>query len=179
MNTSELLNVLMSHPVTKRHLGGIVASDQLPERNSSTDNDKYYIINLDPSTEPGSHWVACFLFKDKDDLYFDSYGFPPFVPHIIRFLSSSNFSFNTTPVQDPLSTSCGQWCLLFVWWTLCGWGMDSFIKHYDRKFGLHNEARLEMFLKTVFDFDKTMFDGEFFLKQMSRSFLDNQTKYGF
>ncbi len=37
----------------------------------------FYIINLDKSTEPGSHWVTLEYNPKNTSIYFDSYGMPP------------------------------------------------------------------------------------------------------
>lgn len=53
---------------------GTYSSDQLP---SLTTKKPYAILNVDPSTQSGSHWVA--IFRDpvkRRYLIFDSYGRP-------------------------------------------------------------------------------------------------------
>ncbi len=32
------------------------------------------IINNEPSTQIGSHWIAIYFFKNKKAIFFDSYG---------------------------------------------------------------------------------------------------------
>ena len=55
---------------------GVYASDQI----GRPGRDGAYIINLDSSDEPGSHWVGLYIFKGFNDsrrsLLFDSFGRP-------------------------------------------------------------------------------------------------------
>jgi hypothetical protein len=45
------------------------------------------IINTDPHTEKGSHWLAVHFFpKSSSAYYFDSYGILPLVPDIEAFI---------------------------------------------------------------------------------------------
>jgi len=59
----------------------VYASDLLPR---SIAKICTVIINADPRTKGGSHWVAV-LFRTKSSFayYFDSYGIVPFVPDIV------------------------------------------------------------------------------------------------
>ena len=75
------------------------------------------ILNLNKSSEPGSHWVA--FFKDGDKIiYFDSFG--QVVPsELSKYLkTSTEFSEdkpviqrNTDVVQKEYETICGHLCL--------------------------------------------------------------------
>lgn len=63
------------HKAGKQILGkdfiGVFASDQIP----SFERGKYAILNLDNSSEPGSHWIAVAKHKDNIIVY-DSFGRP-------------------------------------------------------------------------------------------------------
>jgi hypothetical protein len=49
------------------------------------------IINADPHTEKGSHWLAVHIHKPSySSYYFDSYGLTPFLPSIYAFLKRNN-----------------------------------------------------------------------------------------
>lgn len=78
--------------------GGCPSSDEVP---SVYDPEKFFIINLAPRSEGGSHWVLLF-----GNLYFDSFGAaPPMVisPYVERY--------NTTQFQDFYSAACGYYCI--------------------------------------------------------------------
>ena len=165
MNTAELLSAVASHPVLKRYLGGVVASDQLPEGNKV--RNKYYIVNLDASHQPGSHWVVCFK-RDEGNLYFDSYGFPPLIARIRQFMGSS-FAYNEKILQCPKSTACGQWCLFFVCWVLLGRSMDELSKRFASQDLIKNDHEINHWLKLALNVEENVLDQSFLLKQIARS----------
>jgi hypothetical protein len=61
----------------------------LPIRHSSLGQNQpdTIILNADPHTEDGSHWLAMYIKpRFSTSFYFDSYGLPSFVPAIESFL---------------------------------------------------------------------------------------------
>ena len=76
----------------------------------------YYIVNLNDSTQPGSHWVALRVRAPPNPMeYFDSFGLN--APHEVVELSETlrvNYLYNRTQYQDLNSVLCGYWCLYFV-----------------------------------------------------------------
>ena len=63
---------------------GVFPSDLLPR---SVPQSCTVIINADPHTEKGSHWLAIhFRPKSSSTYYFDSYGIVPLVPDIQAFI---------------------------------------------------------------------------------------------
>ena len=85
---------------------GILCRDEVP-----TDlAEGYYIINLDKSTNGGTHWT-CLVVGRGDDLYFDSFGVVS--PSQIDRLAG-RYIYSTVDLQDLNATSCGWWCLAFL-----------------------------------------------------------------
>ena len=63
---------------------GVFPSDLLP---NSISRSGSVIINTDPHTERGSHWLAIhFETRSSRAYYFDSYGIFPIIPTILDFL---------------------------------------------------------------------------------------------
>ena len=93
---------------------GVFMRDTLPDKPREKECG---ILNLNKSSEPGSHWVA--FFKDGDKrIYFDSFG--QVVPsELSKYLkTSTEFSEdkpviqrNTDIVQKENETICGHLCL--------------------------------------------------------------------
>lgn len=83
------------------------------------------IINLDDSDEPGSHWTAVHVDEQRRASYFDS--FAGEVPHEIKSFNITEKSFKA--VQPLFSTSCGFYCILFLYLKSCHYKMD-FIQNY-------------------------------------------------
>jgi len=74
------------------------------------------IVNTDPKSKPGSHWIAIFAESSHHAEYFDSFGRPPFVSSIVEHLNSSAdcFCYNTQCIQHPLSVACGHFAIGFL-----------------------------------------------------------------
>lgn len=79
------------------------------------------ILNTDPSSQPGEHWVA-FFFQASSPLspmfeFFDSYGNPPSYysfPFLKQMLDQMYY--NTEKLQSINSNVCGQYCILYLYY---------------------------------------------------------------
>ena len=91
---------------------GVISRDQI----ALIDRLGYYIVNLNDSTQPGSHWVTLRVRAPPEGIeYFDSFGLN--APHEVVELSNTlgvNYLYNSTQYQDLKSVLCGYWCLYFV-----------------------------------------------------------------
>ena len=58
MNTLQLKRALERNTFTKKIFGGVFAADELPKVITSPCG---FVANTDPSTEPGTHWVAFYF----------------------------------------------------------------------------------------------------------------------
>ena len=74
MNTLELERALKHNTFTKKIFVGVFAADELPTLNTFPSG---FVANTDPSTEPGTHWVAFYFPSREKGEFFDSYGHPP------------------------------------------------------------------------------------------------------
>lgn len=92
-------------------LNNIVSRDELTKM--PYDN---YIINLASSQNPGTHWVALYLPKNRTPVYFDSFGMvPPLeVINLIKNSGHKNYLVNEKQIQDIRSGYCGEYCLMFL-----------------------------------------------------------------
>jgi hypothetical protein len=77
------------------------------------------VFNLDPSDEPGSHWVCAYIdLMRKTAYYYDSYGYPP-CAEIRRFLKRckeqgcANILWNDICHQRK-GTECGTYCMYIL-----------------------------------------------------------------
>ena len=64
-----------TRPKTSKKFCGVFPSDKLPQT-----IDRYpcgLVVNIDPSTKPGTHWIGIFLTSPQNGEWFDSYGKPP------------------------------------------------------------------------------------------------------
>lgn len=98
------------------------------------------ILNLDSSSEPGSHWIAFWKNDDGSGEYFDSFGnHPPFgamVPSLRR-LCKSRIIYSKLPLQHETSSSCGLYCIFFIKHKCIGLSFSNILSHFSRSRGLN------------------------------------------
>ena len=90
---------------------GTYAADQVPARSP------FYpcclITNTDPSDLPGMHWVAIYYPNPNEIEFFDSCGNPPTA---FNFTIRNTFvRYNPYEIQSLDSTSCGHYCIYFLY----------------------------------------------------------------
>jgi hypothetical protein len=112
MRTNELEQALNWNVHTRGVSGGVFAQDEvqasIPKRKNVA-----FIINTDPSTESGEHWVV-FYFTREEVYYFDSYGNPPEHKRFLKLIKKrKKASFFHKRVQGR-GTMCGEYCLYFI-----------------------------------------------------------------
>ena len=112
MNTGQIENLLRSDCKLSLTFDGVYASDRIPSMTGITTE---LVVNEDPSSKPGSHWVAIRI-ENQNAEYFDSYGRPPSVVNIVNFLNrnSKSWTFNTKELQALGSSVCGHYCVWFL-----------------------------------------------------------------
>jgi hypothetical protein len=91
--------------------GGCFSRDNLPTPLAQ----KYYIVNLDSQSGPGSHW--CLLDNRRSDecMWCDSFGFPP-PQEVLEKMNAThkNLVYNDVDVQAIGSEACGWWSEYFA-----------------------------------------------------------------
>ena len=112
---------------------GVFHSDLLPHplRQSCT-----VIINADPHTKIGSHWVAIhFRPNSSSSYYFDSYGTVPLVTDIHTFIrrNCTVADYNKRQVQGMTSNVCGKYCCLFSLYMDLGYTPQQFVVLFDAR----------------------------------------------
>lgn len=100
----ELLDILKNNNIK---INGVFAKDKLKKPLK----DGFYIVNLDNSDGPGTHWCSLYKINDGFSLWWDSFGFP--APENIEDLLYK-YEYNKKQIQDIKSTSCGFYCVAFI-----------------------------------------------------------------
>ena len=116
MYASQLERVMRTDSIGKRQFRGVFAADRLPR--TVPQYPSSYIVNTDPASKPGTHWVA-FYFPNKDQgEFFDSYGQTPEFYHraFENFLNHNSYrwTYNRIALQSLTSNACGQYCLWYL-----------------------------------------------------------------
>lgn len=110
MDTLEINESFLKYP----NYIGTFACDQIPVPHR---RPCALIINTDPASKPGTHWICVFLNKDLTGEYFDSFGLPPLRKEFTKFLSQTcplGYVVNKLTIQDVTSENCGLYCILYV-----------------------------------------------------------------
>ena len=71
MNTLQVKQALERNTFTKKIFGGVFAADELPKIMNTFPCG--FVANTDPSTEPGTAWVAFYFPSREKGEFFDSY----------------------------------------------------------------------------------------------------------
>lgn len=89
---------------------GVFMRDSLPK--TGPWKNESAIVNLDSKESAGTHW-CCYRKRNKETLYFDSFGnlSPP--SDIMKYLGDGIIKYNHERFQK-LSYNCGQLCLHFL-----------------------------------------------------------------
>lgn len=97
---------------------GVFMRDEIPEIELFNNEQNFGIINLDDSSNRGTHWTAFFIdTKKRTVVYFDPYGFNPpeeFVDFSNNVLQGYKRLFSVIQFQADLTATCGWWCIFFI-----------------------------------------------------------------
>jgi hypothetical protein len=112
---------------------GTYPRDMLPK---TIPNNSCIVINTDKSTQPGQHWVAVFKNIEGTVEYFDSFGLPPLLAEIIKFLdriSPDGWYYNKITLQSVYSDTCGMYSVYYLTARCRGLTIEEFISIFSNK----------------------------------------------
>lgn len=90
---------------------GVFCRDTLPK--SGPKMTEMAVVNLDLSTNPGTHWVA-YSKRGKRVTYFDSFGNLPPPLELQRYFKGCTIVHNYSRCQNFDEVNCGHLCLEFL-----------------------------------------------------------------
>ena len=106
-----------SSPTNSLYLG-VFSADNIPlEHLCNQTKTVYFVLNSDPSSSPGTHWLACVKPPGSILEFFDSYGNSPNFYHF-SFPSTLSILHNHDPFQSVYSSVCGQYCIYFLYFRI-------------------------------------------------------------
>lgn len=93
---------------------GVFPQDKVPSNIAKGVKQKYFILNLDKSDEPGSHWVGVLTIPNSTRLLiFDSFGRSS--KKILPFLRTiKSIDTDSDAEQKILQDSCGQFTMAWL-----------------------------------------------------------------
>ncbi len=90
----------------------VFAADELSK--AARKVPRFMIVNTDPISKPGQHWVAIFVNRRNEADYFDSFAEspPPLIAEYLRHFKNVNYSQHK--LQDELTFLCGLFAYFFI-----------------------------------------------------------------
>ena len=156
--SNEQLNYLASkHPALDRVYRGALPSDGLPRR-LETDLPLAFIVNTDPTGQPGTHWLALWI-EDQQCQVFDSFALPlqiyPGVDPLIHWLDRhcKNITTNRQSVQAVTSQTCGYYALFYLMLKSEGGTLEQFLNHFKPNDYVFNDRLVGEMMKDVIEND--------------------------
>ena len=106
---------------------GVYSRDNLPKTKFNNKiKDGAHVINLDESSDTGTHWVALYI-KNNDVTYFDSFGVEHIPKEIKTFISNNkNIKTNIFRIQACDSIMCRYFYIGFINFMLAGNTLTNF-----------------------------------------------------
>lgn len=128
MNTQQILDTIKKHDDAKIFMG-VYAIDQLP---SKIEYPCCMIVNTDPSTEKGEHWLAIYFDSYKNAEFFDSFGYDPKFYKLTNFFKDKCFecTFNNIRIQSLFSDFCGHYSCLYILYKLKKKPLSKLLKNF-------------------------------------------------
>ena len=109
MNMLQIERLLQNEKIFKK----VCAFDQLEKPVFPS----AYVINSDPSNEPGKHWIAVYFDKRGLGEYFDSYGLAPAFVGLESYMDTyflADWIYNRKTLQALFSNVCGHYCVYYI-----------------------------------------------------------------
>jgi hypothetical protein len=159
MNSRELHSLLSQVVHRSTRFLGVFAADKAPAW-ASLAPSSCYILNTDPATEDGEHWLAVFKPDTGPCELFDSYALPLDRYHDVPALANAPADLVLTPrpLQHPMSTVCGHYTVYYLYHRSRNQSLtkivnrleslpmrDSFVRHYVRWLRTHRAPRTHRF----------------------------------
>ena len=108
--------------------GGCMAQSSLKK----AQNGKFYILNLDRPSGPGTHWVLLSMLSNKP-VYFNSFGFGPDEP-IIKAVGRKKIQYSDVDIQPISSEDCGYYCIAIANELLSGRSFKQALEKFHIKY---------------------------------------------
>ena len=163
MNTHQLQECMRQDPYMRDTCVGCFPLDQLPKNPGRQPFG--LVANTEPSNKPGEHWVAVWVDGRGRGEYFDSYGRPPKLElqrHIKNWAPNGwHQVIDGDPIQELLSTVCGQHCLWFLYRRARG-------REYTQPASDHD---VQDFVERKFALDMPVYDVPMLVMQICKEFV--------
>lgn len=156
MDSRQLQQCLVQDSVTRHVFGGVLALDELPQHPQPS-NKQVFVVNTQPASKPGAHWLAVYLPPNKDQPveFFDALGQPPnhYELPILQFLETNRlyYLYQDQQIQAHDAITCGHFCLYYLIHRLRGRLLSTIIQDFSLVNYKHNEHMVMSFVHKYFN----------------------------
>ena len=166
MNTLELSLAIEADEHMSKYCLGAMASNQLPRKIRQLPVGM--ILNLQPLSQKGSHWIAVFIDAEGFGEYFCSYGSKP-AEKFTSFLRNHcyDWTHNQKRVQGLLSSTCGQHCIFYLMLRCRGLTMPEIFARYSSDCD-YNDEMVVAIINKKFSLSTSVYDTDFIEKQINK-----------
>ena len=122
----------------KTKFGGVLSYESL--KSLKIDNFPFcVVINSASLKETSGHWCCIFINKEKNGIFFDSYGIKPWGA-IYKFLKEHSTSaiYNLNLLQNLQTQICGAYVILVLKWLDRGQTLKQILSHFSSKTQLND-----------------------------------------
>ncbi len=165
MNSKQILACLKTDPILNVQCVGVFPLDKIPSPKS---RPECLVVNLDTHDKPGSHWVAMHINQDGFGELFDSYGRYPVKKEVKKYLNSysEDWNFNSTQIQSLISSTCGQYCIYFLYQRVRGVSMSDIVDVFSNDLNA-NDSIVSEWVNRTFNVETNVCDFQFLFNQCS------------
>lgn len=130
MNELDINQALILDESINLLYNGILSSNEL--KLVDKNRESIYIVNIDPSHMPGSHWVVIYVNTNYCE-FFDSLGNEPstYNKHFKDFISNYEMiTFSKNKLQSKTSTKCGMYCIYYCYYKARGHNLIQIVNTF-------------------------------------------------
>jgi hypothetical protein len=115
MDTQQINRILWSLPETKNIYEGCHPCDDIIE---ILKFPSVVVVNLQPESMKGNHWVGIYFLSRVKIYYFDSLGAPPnrCISQYFKKYNYKSIIYNNYRFQNFLSDTCGAFAIIFIYY---------------------------------------------------------------
>lgn len=150
MNTEQIRKVIKRDSTTQRKFQGVFAENCLPQEIEFYPSG--FIVNSDPDTKPGTHWLAFYFTTPEHGEFYDSFGRRPdfYSKKFVTFLNknSQSWIYNKKELQSNITAVCGEHCIFYLMHRTRGVNMHSIVN----LFSLDKQKNDQLVYKFVMNF---------------------------
>ena len=149
LTTNQLLFFIKHNCRTKCRFVGVFSINNLPKYLTK---NSCLIFNSDPTSKPGSHWLALFMNSNKEMEFFDSYGLNASFYKLTKKNLPSHYSLkcNITQLQDLYSTKCGYFCLYYIYYKVRQYKLENIFENLFKNNLQQNDALITRLVKCLY-----------------------------